>query len=222
MNQYIGIIPFRKDSKRLPNKNILEICGLPLYQHTEQAAINSVNLDRIIIATDYGNTIKPMDKSVIKYQRKPVSDSQQTIDLLVEMVQYYNFILDDYIVLLQPTCPLRTTKHIDEAIDKHRENPTMNLVSAYAIDNQVYNDDGIHLDALRLPVYQRNSAIYITRIEDILAYRTLFYDLMSIYEMPKSLSLDINTRSDFIEVAQVMEGVKPNVNIYNFAKRCNT
>lgn len=159
-----------------------------------------------------------MQESVRLYQRKPVSDSQTTIDFLVELVQHYNFMLNDFIVLLQPTCPLRTVDDINNAIILHRTKPHKSLVSAYRIDNQVYNADGIHLDALGLPVFQRNSSIYITRIRNIMEHRTLFYNQMHVYEMPKSRSIDINTRADFLECVSVMEGVRPYVDIRDFAK----
>ncbi|MFC2130356.1 3-deoxy-manno-octulosonate cytidylyltransferase [Bacteroidota bacterium] len=48
----IGIIPSRMGSTRLPGKPLLDICGKPLIQRVWEAAKRSVQLQRIIVATD--------------------------------------------------------------------------------------------------------------------------------------------------------------------------
>ena len=48
----IGIIPSRLKSKRLPNKPILEIQGLPLIAHVIKRASMSKVLDELFVATD--------------------------------------------------------------------------------------------------------------------------------------------------------------------------
>ena len=48
----IGIIPVRLESTRLPQKAILDICGLPMFVHTYKRAKLTKTLDQIYLATD--------------------------------------------------------------------------------------------------------------------------------------------------------------------------
>jgi CMP-N-acetylneuraminic acid synthetase len=207
MKRYIGIIPFRKNSKRLPNKNILELAGIPLYQHSELAAMASTKLSGIMLATDYAKSyVTPLKESTILHERKEVSDEQTSVELLVEIILKYNLNLQDNIVLLQPTCPLRTGIDIDKAIAIHQKEPLINLVSVYRVDNQIYNKYGCHLHDVVIPAYQRNSSIYIFNIKKLLETRVLFDKLMNFYIMPRYKSIDINDFDDFEEVQAVIEG----------------
>lgn len=48
----IGLIPARLDSKRLPNKPLLELDGLPLIGHVIERAKKSKKLDKIVVCAD--------------------------------------------------------------------------------------------------------------------------------------------------------------------------
>ena len=50
--KYLGLITARKNSKRVPNKNIKMLCGKPLMAYTIEAALASSCLDRIIVSTE--------------------------------------------------------------------------------------------------------------------------------------------------------------------------
>ena len=52
-NKTLAIIPARKNSKRLPGKNIKELGGIPLFMHSvNYARANSNIIDEIVITTD--------------------------------------------------------------------------------------------------------------------------------------------------------------------------
>ena len=48
----LGLIPSRLNSKRLRNKPLLKIDGLPIIIHTLKRAMMSKKLDKIIVCTD--------------------------------------------------------------------------------------------------------------------------------------------------------------------------
>ena len=48
----LGLIPSRLNSKRLKNKPLLEIDGLPIIVHTFKRALLSKKIDRVIVCTD--------------------------------------------------------------------------------------------------------------------------------------------------------------------------
>ena len=49
---FLAIIPARGESKRLPNKNILDLSGKPLISWSINASLNSKYIDRTIVSTD--------------------------------------------------------------------------------------------------------------------------------------------------------------------------
>ena len=51
-NSFLCIIPARGGSKRLPNKNIVDLNGFPLISYSVKAAKKSNIFDRIIVSTD--------------------------------------------------------------------------------------------------------------------------------------------------------------------------
>jgi len=121
----LAIIPARGGSKSIPKKNMQDVAGKPLLWYTFQAVQNSNLVNRTIFSSD--------DEDMIEYAKsnnievpfiRPSSLStdiastydviKHTLDFLIKESGY----IPDYIILLQPTSPLRTAKHIDEAIKK--------------------------------------------------------------------------------------------------------
>jgi N-acylneuraminate cytidylyltransferase len=51
-NSFLGLIPARGGSKRVPKKNIKDFLGKPLLYWTIKAAKESTVLDRLILSTD--------------------------------------------------------------------------------------------------------------------------------------------------------------------------
>ena len=64
----IAILPIRKNSKRLINKNIKKINNKPLYQYILDTLIKSRKIKKIIISTDYNLKIKK-NKKINIYSR---------------------------------------------------------------------------------------------------------------------------------------------------------
>ena len=48
----LGLIPSRLNSKRLKNKPLLNIDGLPIIVHTLKRALMSKRIDKVIVCTD--------------------------------------------------------------------------------------------------------------------------------------------------------------------------
>ena len=66
---YIAIIPARKNSKRLINKNLLKINGKKMFNYTLQAALNCNKIDKILISTDIPSLINKNNKKVFHIDR---------------------------------------------------------------------------------------------------------------------------------------------------------
>ena len=120
----IGIIPARGGSKGLPGKNIKELCGKPLIGWSIESGLDSKYIDEVVVSTDseeialiarnFGASVPFMRPIVL------ASDTSTTFDAIKHTIGFYEDELHkgfDYIVLLEPTSPLREQNDIDSMIE---------------------------------------------------------------------------------------------------------
>jgi CMP-N,N'-diacetyllegionaminic acid synthase len=219
----LGIIPARGGSKGLPNKNIRECAGMPLIGWSIQAAAGSLFLDRAVVSTDSpeiakvaaacGGDVPFLRPEHLASDTAAILDAiNHTIDSLKAAGEKY-----DYVVLLQPTSPLRTSADIDGAIQRYfegREGPEDTLVSVFRVDAKyallMYRNHAGFLD-LAVPIDVRNprrqelpecflpnGAIYIGALSYLT--RSFYSERTVIYEMAAERSVDVDRLED-LEVA---------------------
>ncbi|HBF76227.1 MAG TPA: acylneuraminate cytidylyltransferase family protein, partial [Clostridiaceae bacterium] len=131
----LALIPARGGSKQIINKNIKLLCGKPLISYTIEAALASDYIDDVVISTDsdliaeislkYGGQVPFMrPKELAGDESKTIDVAIHAINALIKMGRNY-----DYLVLLQPTSPLRTKDDIDSAIKIIIDGDISSLVS---------------------------------------------------------------------------------------------
>jgi CMP-N,N'-diacetyllegionaminic acid synthase len=124
-NSILAIIPARMGSKGLPQKNIKMLCDKPLIAWTIEAARNSKYVDEVIVTTD-GATIAEIAEKFGAYvpflrPAELASDVASTFDVVKHVIDFYNKEqgkIFDYVVLLEPTSPLREGFDIDFMLEK--------------------------------------------------------------------------------------------------------
>src|SRR6478672_1689281 len=125
----IAIIPARGGSKRLPNKNVLLLDGLPLLVHSIQyAQKNEAVIDEIYVSTD-DETIK---KTAIEHGARVIDrpaeiagDLEPTITTLQHVLEIVEGV--ENVFILQPTNPLRPTNLLIECFEKFRNETAKSL-----------------------------------------------------------------------------------------------
>ena len=184
-NKVLAIIPARKGSKRLPNKNKLDLNGKPLIAWTIESAIKSIYIDDVAISTndeDIVEIAKLYDIDVPFLRPEELSsDKASTMDVIFHTINFYKSIgkCYDIIILLQPTSPLRTSVHIDNSF-KLLSKDAKAIVSVCELDHSplwsnvlpankslefFLKEDVQGLRSQGLPQYYRlNGAIYLSRI----------------------------------------------------------
>jgi len=116
----VAIIPARGGSKGIPNKNIIEVGGKPLIAYTIETALQSNYVDDVFVTTD-SRKIAEISKewgASVPFMRPSelATDESKTIDAVIHTLE--NLSEDyDYVVILQPTQPLRTAIKLDRAIE---------------------------------------------------------------------------------------------------------
>jgi CMP-N-acetylneuraminic acid synthetase len=219
-NKVLGLIPARGNSKRLPRKNIIELYGKPLIAWTIEAALGSKYIDRVIVSTDnqeIANIAKKYGAEVPFIRPSELAtDEATTIDAVLYSLGQLEEVGEkyDYIALLQPTSPLRTTQNIEESIELLQTKNSDAVISVceaehHPLWSNVLPDDlsmDNFLDASvknkrsqDLPKqYRINGAIYISSVKKLKKENSFFLsDNCIAYIMKKNVSIDIDTMDDF-------------------------
>lgn len=214
---FLAIIPARGGSKGIIKKNIIKVNGKPLIQYTIEKAKKSKYLDKIIVSTDneeIANIARKCGASVPFLRPKRLAeDESKTIDAMIHIIEQLSNKEEiyDYLVLLQPTQPLRQVFHIDEAIELMIEKKINSLVSVSEVKEhpilmRKITENG-ELDKLlcinstirrqEFPQYYKvNGAVYINRIDKNLTLNTSFNDNKYPYVMDTKYDLDIDEYFD--------------------------
>ena len=222
----LAVIPARSGSKGLPHKNVRLLGGKPLIAYTIQAALGASSLDRAVVSTDDGEIAKvarnygaetpflrPKELAEDETLAEPVV--AHALRWLEESENY----LPDYVMLLQPTSPLRTSEDIDNCIEIALEKDADGVVSVCVPKHHPYlikrlGDQGEIGDFLPLdrpykrrqdmpPAYALTGAVYLVKRQILLERQTFYTDRTFPYIMPAERSMDIDTKWD-LDLAEMI------------------
>jgi CMP-N-acetylneuraminic acid synthetase len=219
----LAVIPARGGSKRLPRKNLLDLGGRPLVawsikagqcsNYVDQIAVTSDDAEILEIAQDYG--VLPIDRPA-----ELANDTATTFEAIEHTIR--NVEKNDLVVVLQPTSPLRSEKHVDEAIELLVVKNANAVVSVCEMDHSPLwanklNDDLSMVGFLKDEVankrsqdleryYRLNGAIYVCNIEKLLEEKSFFLkkDIFA-YKMDRHSSIDIDEKDDFLLAQYIFE-----------------
>ena len=215
----LGIITARGGSKGIPRKNISPLAGKPLIVWTIEAALNSHSLRRVIVSTDDAEIAQVCrgHEAEVPFMRPDelARDDSPHMDVVIHAVNWlmtHENYCPDYIMLLQPTSPLRTAVDIDAAVALALQRAADGIVSVSEAPDHPYlikriAGDGNLVDFVKTPkgylprqlfppAYVVNGAIYLARRDMLLQQRTWYTDRTYPYIMPPERSLDVDTPWD--------------------------
>jgi CMP-N-acetylneuraminic acid synthetase len=221
----ICLIPFRKGSKRIPDKNMKLLNDMELYKYTLYVALESKAFSKIILATDYPQEL--FSTHIMKhpeiefYARSEVDDIQDANFYINEIIENLKLPLSESICLLQVTCPLRTVVDIRTAKDVYEFGKLTECLDGLLSITEakpafkLYTTFSGRLSPeypgtkSRDMIYYRNSSIYIFSIQAFLEKGLdCIYNSLQVgyYEMPPERSVDIDTQEDFDHAAILLRG----------------
>ncbi len=119
----VGMIPARLESSRLPEKALIDICGLPMVVHTYKRSCLAKNLDDLYVVTDSDRIRKTVEQhggKVIMTGRHHKTGS----DRIAEACQQIDC---DIVVNIQGDEPLVNPEHIDIIISPLLEDPSLQI-----------------------------------------------------------------------------------------------
>ena len=212
---YFCLIPARKNSTRLKNKNVLSFFKKPLIYWTIKMASKCKYFDKIVVSSDNDDIKKITDKfKNVDFLKRPKNISRKNtkmenvvrhaIDHLKRKNLYY-----DASVILQPTSPLRRLKTIDRCCKIFSNNKYDMLTTITSLDFKSHPERAINFKnndfVIKKFNYSYNNTkkiykldggvVFIRKIKNfknkILSGRSKFYKI----NYPEAI--DIDTMIDF-------------------------
>lgn len=224
----LGLVTARGGSKGLPGKNLRFVAGKPLIAWTLEAARKAIALDRTIVSTDDAEIAETARRwggeAPFVRPAELARDDSPHVDVVLHALAWLDEHQDyrpDYVVLLQPTSPLRTADDIDAAVALARSNNADAVVSVCQTHDHPYlvrriAEDGTLKEFLPCPLsyarrqdlppaYALNGAIYIVRPGVLAEARTFLPPSTQAFVMPADRSYQIDTAADLRWVELVLK-----------------
>jgi len=222
MFNLLAVIPARGGSKGIRRKNIRMLNGKPLVFYTINVANNCDFIGDVVVSTDdeeisslsidFGAQVPFIRPSSLATDETPSYDVVK--HALLKMESQTN-VLYDAVMMLQPTCPLRTVEDIDNSIRIFQSTGADSVVSVVELSDKHpfrmkrligdrlinYIDQGFEDMRPRqsLPkVYIRNGAIYVSTRRSFLSSESLVGEDCRAYLMPDSRSVNIDSEVDML------------------------
>jgi CMP-N-acetylneuraminic acid synthetase len=212
----LALLPMKGHSERVPNKNMRNFCGRPLYHAVMESLLQSKYISKVVINTD-SNEIKQdalrFFKNIIIVHDRPESirgdfvSMNEIIGYDIEKLEGENFLQT------HSTNPLLRTETIDRAVEEY--STVLNegydsLFSVTRLQTRLYDTDGRAInhnpdDLIRTqdlpPVYEENSCLYIFSRKSFLKKKRRIGANPFMFEIPREEAWDIDEEIDF-EIAE--------------------
>jgi CMP-N,N'-diacetyllegionaminic acid synthase len=231
MKKILSIILARGGSKGIKNKNIKKLGKIPLIAWTIKEALKSKKNLTVYLSTD-SKKIASIGK---KYgaevpfirPKKFAQDNSSSVDAIEHAINFLKKkgLTFDYVLLLEPTSPLRTHKDIDKSINKIMSNNYDSLVSVSKLESFhpsfLYNKNKkgflspfskskkkyIRRQDLET-MYFLEGSIYISKITTLMKKRTFCHDKTVPFIMPKWKSIEIDDKLDLVMAEAIIKKKK--------------
>lgn len=195
----LAIIPARGGSKGVPLKNIYPLGGKPLITWVKPVLDEIPEIDKTVVSTDsekIAEVAKSVGLEVPFYRPESLSgDRIGDLEVLTHALQVMELQDDcryDIVLMLQPTCPLRKSKHVIDTFTKlvneerdavwtlsetdSKGHPLKQFNISDSGDLTYYDEAGKKIIARQqlIPVYHRNGASYAITRECLLDQKSIF------------------------------------------------
>lgn len=212
----LAIIPARGGSKGIPGKNIKLLGGKPLIAWTIEVAKQSQYIDRLIVSSDDDEIIEVAEKYGCEVPfKRPAELAQDDTPGIEAILHALNTLPEryEYVVLLQPTSPLRQVEDIDQCIEMCEreqayscvtvspvsENPQwmFTFADGYCLKSAL-NEEKKYTRRQEMPAYfVLNGSVYVMQCEWLRREKKIFSEKTKAIVTPKERSVDIDELFDF-------------------------
>ena len=225
----LAIIPARSGSKGLPGKNIRVMCGKPLISWSILQALDSKYIDEVLVTSDSEEILDIAKRfganTPFIRPQSLASDDVSSIDVLLHSIDYLNKAgrFYDYLVLLEPTSPLRDVSDIDGALERLFSNKlAKSIVSVtraegshpsflFTIQNESLipmldlQPNGLRRQALKDDYYYLEGSIYVSSVPALIEHCGFYHSYTLPWVVDRYKAIEIDELCDFIAAESLME-----------------
>lgn len=209
--KYITVIPARGGSKRLPDKNIYPLNNKPLIAYSIEYSRQCSQIDGTYVSSDSDLILNiAADYSAVPLKRPDElsGDYVSTATVLQSVTKYLSdqSIGFNYVVLLQPTNPLRPSELLNEAIRLIEENHYDSIITVSLSDKKLgkiinhkfipWNYQPGQRSQDMDPLYYENGLLYISKKELLLEGRIVGDNMYPLVVSHTFGDVDIDTIED--------------------------
>jgi len=214
----LGLIPSRLNSKRLKEKPLLEIDGLPIIAHSLKRAKLSKRLDEVIVCTDD----KKIVDVVASHGGKAVLTSRKHKNGTERIYEVAKKIKAELIIDIQGDQPLIDPKAIDKVIDFHKKNKHFDIVFPCMLVKKNVNSRNL----VKVIFSDKGKIIYLSRAKTPFDFKDkgikYFRDLSIISFKPTALKKYSQMKMgkiEKIEGIELLRAIENNLNLGTFVIR---
>lgn len=221
----LAIVPARGGSKGIPKKNLLKLRGKSLVEHAIRVGMECSLVDKLVLSTDDPEIAQVGQEAgaIVPFLRpaRLAGDNVKTVDVVLHLLDQMKEPVE-FVLLLQPTAPVRTAGNVLEAIQLLINNPDADaVISVVPLEEPhplkikkisgkwlvPYIDDGnSEIPRQLLPkAYKLNGAIYAIRVKSLKEQKTFLPDKSLPYVMPQETGVNIDTLLDFMLINMLLE-----------------
>ncbi len=214
----IAVVPARGGSKSIPGKNIRSLGGKPLLAWSIDVARQVGEIDRIIVSTDddeIASIAKAHGAEIYLRPAHLATDAALVIDALKDLLKTLRSEGEnpEWLVLLEPTCPLRTAEDVRGCLRRLTEGDYDSVATFKTAELNPHRAWRLHdgvpetfidgavpwLPRQQLPeAFQLNGAVYVFRASLLSnETRSLLVGRPGAVVMPRERSQDIDDLVDF-------------------------
>ena len=225
MTDVLLVIPARGGSRCIPKKNLHPLAGKPLMAWSIEQAI-AADIGSVIVVTDDAAIAAVADRYGVAVYEEPADLAGDTVSMesvmawVIDQCRQREGRVPDWLVVLQPTSPLKLSSHIREAwvIAKTGAfNSVFSVVDSahcsWRLKDKTLSAEWPQHGPLRRMLRQQagkqwteNGTIYAVKTEAFLAGSadTRFCPPMYLYEMPLWTAQQVDTLEDLVMVELIM------------------
>lgn len=227
-SKVIAIVPARGGSKGLPGKNLALLGGVTLLARTIRRALLSPFVDRVVVTTDSADIAEEAraNGAEVPFMRPAELAKDDTpSDAVVRHAVEQLGLREEWLVLLQPTSPLRLTEDIDACLLLASSRPDASVaVSVQALHKPPHwmfwqNPDGTLAPLVEgssrpqrrqdaRPACLLNGAVYVTSAKNFLSSGFRLEGALA-HMMPAERSVDIDNAKDLAQAEEILRSRGP-------------
>ena len=215
----VAIIPARKGSTRLKDKNIRLLGGKPLIQWMVEAVLDSNEFDDVYVSTDSDKIFEVVKHLAVKRHVRPAQNATVKATALNAILDMMNDIPKyDIVAYFLPTCPFLESKYIKEGVSKLTD-------GVDSIVSVSYYEEPIQLACIKrgddiIPVFDNltagltnskfiqkyvkpNGGFYMSHRNKLLENRNFFRGIVKGVLIPNDILVDIDYEHD-LQMAEMM------------------